>query len=264
MVHCDNNYTVVSGLAEDFLWEVSGCSCDDASLKMGGGPLLNCLTGCFRGREGWPSFPLTRVYIHTWAHAHTCWSEEPTGWVIFPMRATSVRTQDIVYVLLCTTVPCLKYLTTSTIYFHTFVCIEQKVHPLMQKTIGFRCKSWQSFNEKAYPQTVCSQHCTLKSSCTSALFCHCLLVSPMTLDVLLSHPHRHIRPTLVSQRPCSPIVSHPSQSWPRPRHCRGLFLFIMGGFPPLVLLLFASASSFHSLTSSLLPVCATDQWSSQG
>lgn len=37
-----------------------------------------------------------------------------------------------------------------------------------------------------------------------------------------------------------------------------------GGFPPLVLLLFASTSSFHSLTSSLLPVCAVDQWSSQG
>lgn len=35
------------------------------------------------------------------------------------------------------------------------------------------------------------------------------------------------------------------QSWPRTPHCRGLFLFIMGGFPPLVLLLFASTSSFH-------------------
>lgn len=48
MVHCDNSYAVVSGLVEDFLWEVSGFSCDDASLKMGGGPSLNSFTGCFR------------------------------------------------------------------------------------------------------------------------------------------------------------------------------------------------------------------------
>lgn len=57
------------------------------------------------------------------------------------------------------------------------------------------------------------------------------------------------------------------QSWPRTQRCRGPFLFIMvvrGGFPLLVLLLFASTSSFHSLTSSLLPVCAVDQWSSHG
>lgn len=48
MVCCDNNYIVVSGLAEDFLWEVSDCSCDDAPLKMGGGPAFYSLTGCFR------------------------------------------------------------------------------------------------------------------------------------------------------------------------------------------------------------------------
>lgn len=58
------------------------------------------------------------------------------------------------------------------------------------------------------------------------------------------------------------LPSH--QSWPQPPHCRGLFLFIKGGFPPLVLLLFASTSSFHSLTSSLLPVCAVNQWPSPG
>lgn len=52
MVHCDNNYIVVSGLAKDFLWEVSGCCCDDASLKLGGGPSLNSWTVCFMWKQG--------------------------------------------------------------------------------------------------------------------------------------------------------------------------------------------------------------------
>lgn len=54
------------------------------------------------------------------------------------------------------------------------------------------------------------------------------------------------------------------QSWPQSPHCRTLFLFIKGGFPPLVLLLFVITSSFHWLTSSLLPVCVVDHWSSHG
>ena len=69
MVYCDNNYAVVSGLAEDFLWEVSGCSCDDASLRMGGGPPLNSFTGCFRWGAGWPS----SLWCTYEEHRHTEW-----------------------------------------------------------------------------------------------------------------------------------------------------------------------------------------------
>lgn len=63
MVHCDNNYIVVSGLAKDFLWEVSGCCCDDASLKLGGGPSLNSWTVCFMWKQG--------VFFSPICHTHS-------------------------------------------------------------------------------------------------------------------------------------------------------------------------------------------------
>lgn len=79
MVRCDNTCTVVSGLAEDFLWEVSGRSCDDASLKLGGGPSFYSLTVCFRWRAGWPSslwHTHMQVDTHTYAERGAKWMSD--------------------------------------------------------------------------------------------------------------------------------------------------------------------------------------------
>lgn len=98
MVHCDSDCTVVSGLAEDFLWEVSGCSCDDAPLKLGGGPSLYSSTGCCRWRAGWPS-SLRHTYIQVGVHTHACRARgQLDEWC--PMCATSIQhmqTQDVMY-----------------------------------------------------------------------------------------------------------------------------------------------------------------------
>lgn len=70
MVHCDNNYIVVSGLAKDFLWEVSGCCCDDASLKLGGGPSLNSWTVCFMWKQGVFFSPSVTHIAYSWTYMY--------------------------------------------------------------------------------------------------------------------------------------------------------------------------------------------------
>lgn len=67
-----------------------------------------------------------------------------------------------------------------------------------------------------------------------------MTLSPSTISDLQTH-HTYTGQPAALLPYCLP--SH--QSWPHTVHNSGLFLFIMKGLPPLVLLQFASTSSFH-------------------
>lgn len=133
MLHCDNNCTVVSGLAEDFLWEVSGCSCDDAPLKLGGGPLLYRLTGCFRWRAGCRS---------SLRHTHMQ-NEEPLGWVMLHVANfyRNIQTQDVMYnslvlFLTCFTDSMSKVFNVNYISYFLYMYFRAKsISIMMQRTI---------------------------------------------------------------------------------------------------------------------------------
>lgn len=192
MVHCDNNYIVVSGLAKDFLWEVSGCCCDDASLKLGGGPSLNSWTVCFMWKQGVFFFPSVTRIAYSWTYMyfyiHTNTHRDITEW---------------------------KKLTEPT------ECLA-KGQLRVSLHFSYTLHTWA---KRLRSCELCTSAQGFELSCASLLFCHCLLVSPLTLDVLLSQPHRHNTPTLVSQRPCSPIVFHSTSHDPE-QHTAGVCSFL--------------------------------------